>query len=741
MVETGDGHGAATHSAVPADMSTSESRGADHAGAGLLAAVGTHSDDDAWCLPVAWCHDSPLHGRELPPDTWAAAPAGPSDRDLAAEGAGADDREWVEAQWALLASAEVARERLTEAATGHPGGAAAEALERSDPGTADATALLDGVLGLQRVVNWAQAVQQRYLAALARPGVALPLAELVEVAASPLGIAREIPDRDPAALLADPEWGPALNAAAIKIAAVEVGCALHLAPVTARSRTERAVTMVDFLPGTLAAQQSGGLDGYRASIIADRTGVLDPQQRRRVEDEVLPIIGDRAPSRVRELVDRHVNAIDPEAAARREEAARRGRGVRVDAGPDGMGSFRADIFAPHAQLAFGVLDHIAGTLQSTGLANGRGRNQLRADVFTDLFHSLATTGYASIDQPSRVPSSPVTNSVDNAELVGKGEGADRANAASGGEASKGDHHPGNSQASGGDHDPGNSQTSDGDRPGSNSQTGDRHGTPGDGQTTDRVDDHAESGGPNSAEAERPASEDAGRTADHGAACREWQLPICINVYVDATTLAGWDDEPAELTGHGVISASLARALAESASTIRAIAVHPPGGSPPATDLGSPRPGHSANPARARLCGSVLDVGRAAYRPPDRTADHVTTRDRICCIPGCRTRAERCDLDHRRSYRAGGASCPCNLDPLCRFHHLVKTFTRWHAVPADHGSLVWTSPLGRRYPTEGGHPLLDRRGGGVPRDGGRPPPAAAAPAQPAAGPDDQDPPPF
>ncbi len=58
-------------------------------------------------------------------------------------------------------------------------------------------------------------------------------------------------------------------------------------------------------------------------------------------------------------------------------------------------------------------------------------------------------------------------------------------------------------------------------------------------------------------------------------------------------------------------------------------------------------------------------------------------------------AERCDHDHRTTWDTGGATCPCNLDTLCRFHHRTKTFTNWTAV-RDHqaNTLTWTSPLGR-----------------------------------------------
>ncbi|HET8590446.1 MAG TPA: hypothetical protein VFM01_12505, partial [Nakamurella sp.] len=381
----------------------------------------------------------------------------------------------------------------------------------------------------------------------------------------------------------------------------------------------------------------------------------------------------------------------------------------VDPAPDGMASVRADVSAPHAQLAYGVLDHIAGTLQSAGLANGRGRNQLRADVFTDLFRSLAATGHASVD--------------------GLGRPCDSDGAAAphgGGAPAQPDTAPPDAGAAT-RNDPGTDTRSDSDgasRFHADTAPPDTDTPARDDADTDTRSDFEGTAPPDPAGAAPRDPEGTAPPYPAGAAPRDpdtrldaagaaQPLPICLNVYVDATTLAGWDEEPAELAGQGAISPSLARALAESAATIRTIAVQPSGGASSVPDTGPPGAGHSANPARARVCGTVLDAGRSVYRPPERTADYVIARDRICCVPGCRTRAERCDLDHRRPYRAGGATCPCNLDPLCRFHHQVKTFTGWRATPAVDGTLEWTSPIGRRYRTEPGHPLRD--------DGADPPP--------------------
>lgn len=38
----------------------------------------------------------------------------------------------------------------------------------------------------------------------------------------------------------------------------------------------------------------------------------------------------------------------------------------------------------------------------------------------------------------------------------------------------------------------------------------------------------------------------------------------------------------------------------------------------------------------------------------------------------------------------------NLHPLCREHHLLKTFCGWEPVLASDGTVTWTSPTGHTY---------------------------------------------
>jgi hypothetical protein len=170
-------------------------------------------------------------------------------------------------------------------------------------------------------------------------------------------------------------------------------------------------------------------------------------------------------------------------------------------------------------------------------------------------------------------------------------------------------------------------------------------------------------------------------ADPKRGRHQGQAPA-IQVTVAASTLIGQDDQPGELAGYGPISASTARRLATS---------------------------ETAN-WRTLLtddAGQLVDVGRRSYRPRQVLRDFIVARDRWCTFPGCAQPAVRCDLDHVRSYRKGGATDPANMQALCRRHHRAKHRTEWTPSRGRDGSTTWTSPTGHAYRTKPPPLPLDR----------------------------------
>ena len=108
---------------------------------------------------------------------------------------------------------------------------------------------------------------------------------------------------------------------------------------------------------------------------------------------------------------------------------------------------------------------------------------------------------------------------------------------------------------------------------------------------------------------------------------------------------------------------------------------------------------------------VLDIADhhpvGTYEIPDRIRAQVSYRDTECIFPHCHTPVRSCDLDHITPYPQG-PTCACNLAPLCRRHHRVKTARRWAYVMVHPGSYYWRAPSGVNYLVDahGTHPLPD-----------------------------------
>ena len=143
----------------------------------------------------------------------------------------------------------------------------------------------------------------------------------------------------------------------------------------------------------------------------------------------------------------------------------------------------------------------------------------------------------------------------------------------------------------------------------------------------------------------------------------------IQVVVSVATLLGLDDQPAELVGHGPVTAQVARRIATEGTWRRML----------------------TDPATGRL----LELATDAHDPPQDLVDHVLARDQHCRGPGCRRPARSCDLDHRIPHPQGPTEAG-NLQPLCRPEHQVKTHTDTTHLDDGAGGVHITYPSGRTH---------------------------------------------
>jgi hypothetical protein len=116
-----------------------------------------------------------------------------------------------------------------------------------------------------------------------------------------------------------------------------------------------------------------------------------------------------------------------------------------------------------------------------------------------------------------------------------------------------------------------------------------------------------------------------------------------------TTLAGIDDEPAEIPGWG------------------------PEGQPT----------------------GVITTRR---RPTTAQRRQVEARNPTCVFPGCRMPATECDLNHEIPWAESHRTTIRELGPLCRRNHIDHHRHRWKLKQTRPGYYQWTSPLGHTYTT-------------------------------------------
>ena len=177
------------------------------------------------------------------------------------------------------------------------------------------------------------------------------------------------------------------------------------------------------------------------------------------------------------------------------------------------------------------------------------------------------------------------------------------------------------------------------------------------------------------------------------------------VYVTVPVLAmlgNTDTEQATLDGIGPIPMDQALDLAANAPSFIRLLTHPE-------------------------TGVVLSVGRDRYKPPADLATYIRLRDKNCRSGNCSRPADQCDIDHNLAYSELGATSADNLACECPPHHTTKhakltdgtrasdgrLMTTGNAWSVAHeldehgrstGTLIWTSPTGRRYRSDPAVPI-------------------------------------
>jgi hypothetical protein len=406
-----------------------------------------------------------------------------------------------------------------------PGPALAAWLGQAQPDQLDEAALVNSITGWRKLTSWAQAQELAAVAELGRRRGVMDDPEL---------------DRDPARELSA-EFAPN-----------EVALALTLTQFAAEWWMNLAVSLSRRLPGTWSALSQGTIDLGRAKLIDAWTTPLDDDLAGAVEGKVLPRAGQQTTGQLRASLQRAVISADPAAAERRRTEAEKKARVEL-AGEDSGTAALSGHYLPAAQ-ASAAWTRISGMAEAMkGDGAGGGIDLLRAQVFVGLL--LGT-----------LPQPPGANGPDGPDGANGPDGA------------------GNPGPPGASRDDGGTSLGDG---GTDTPDGDQDDDPGSGPGGEPAPEVPPSGNDlDDHPPDEPANGDTGQGPRQGVTKDQpWCWPPIPapgevpwpdassrkakvgrpELTVSWRTLAGWWDEPGQLTRMGAITAEVARALARAAS--------------------------------------------------------------------------------------------------------------------------------------------------------------------------------
>jgi hypothetical protein len=437
----------------------------------------------------------------------------------------------------------------------------------------------------------------------------------------------------------------------------EIASAFRWTWLSAAGQVCYASTVARRLPKTFAALAAGELDPLQVKIIEEQASILSGEDAARADAELAGAARGLTYGQLRSRAGRLVLTLDPDAARKRKEAARREASVRhfrEDSGNAGITGREMPSVEVLASMQH-VQDH-ARALRAAGMAGTWEELKVRATL--DLLQ----------ERDSRQDLGPQTQDSTAGDRTGTGDGG-----------GPGDVNPGD-------------------------------GGPGD-------DDGGGRGGRGPGDS-GPAG--SGPAAAPGPAGTGPGLAALINITVPWTLWQGDTGPPGEVDGFGILdhddTRATAAAAARSPDSRWCVTLLGPGGTAaahgcaagprhwPAGPPGPPTPQNLLQGLTITRLDTVIrgpcdhSLEEDRYRPSRRLQHLIRARNATCTIRGCNCPASKCDLDHTDPHDQGGKTCPCNLAPLCRHHHRSKQADGRRLEQPEPGMLVWHTPAGRTYTT-------------------------------------------
>ena len=202
-----------------------------------------------------------------------------------------------------------------------------------------------------------------------------------------------------------------------EFAPVELGYELHLNPTSAAEQMEFATTVAARLPATFAALGAGQIHPVHLRIIADETSFLSDQDAAKADQVLAGTAPGMTFGELRYAAHKLILKLDPEAARRRKEAAKREthvRRFREESGSAGM--VARELPSDEVLASWQHIEQRALDLRAAGMPGTL--QELRVRAYLDLLQERD-----SRDLPAPAPApAPVTPSPPTRPLLTPGRG-------------------------------------------------------------------------------------------------------------------------------------------------------------------------------------------------------------------------------------------------------------------------------------------------------------------------------
>ena len=498
--------------------------------------------------------------------------------------------------------------------------------------------------------------------------------------------------------------------AADEFAPIELCYELHLTPQSAGEQMAFATMVAARLPATFAALGAGRIHPVHLRIIDDETKFLSDQDAATADAALAEAAAGMTFGELRYAAHKLILKLDPEAARKRKEAAKREtqvRRFREDSGNAGM--VARELPSDEVLASWQHIEQRALDLRAAGMPGTL--QDLRVRAYLDLLQ----------ERDSRDLPAPAQQADADPADAAPGDTAPGDTAP--GDTALGDTAPG--YAAPGDAGPAE-EASATDRPGPGQPPPDSDppATPGPGSGPNGPGGPGGRGGPGG-----PSGPGGSGPVPRPGPASGPSLAALVTITVPLATAQGWSDTPGEAAGFGIVDGDGARDLLAAAARhprtrwcITAVnpdgtaAAHaclrgrhpPPSAAPPGTGPpGAGPPGTGPPHWPPVLAAPLIPITRgpcdhahaeAGYHPSRKLQHLIRARSGTCTAPGCARPAAACDLDHTVPWDQGGLTCECGLAPLCRRHHRCKQAEGWHLEQPEPGLLVWRVPSGRVYAT-------------------------------------------